>query len=276
MPSRTWVPWFWAVVLVVLAGCANNPMVLQSRLNNYEQQQATMTRQNQEYRDRIASLDRDNQELQATLAQSRQQTKVADDRLTAINEQLRSTSSQLSQLQAEKQEADKKTQALTASMHRQAGVSISPNNSFLQTLPAIHLPGVQEVRRDGDVIRVELAGNQLFEPGTARLRPGAATSIAGAAVEIRRTYPDQILGIEGHTDNDQIVGSQFHTSHELSVARAMAVYEILVGTGRYPATQLFVVGHGPNHPVVSNATPEGKQRNGRVELVVYPERKERD
>ena len=33
----------------------------------------------------------------------------------------------------------------------------------------------------------------------------------------------------------------------------------------------FVVGHGSNHPVVSNATPAGKERNRRVELVVYPE-----
>jgi outer membrane protein OmpA-like peptidoglycan-associated protein len=37
--------------------------------------------------------------------------------------------------------------------------------------------------------------------------------------------------------------------------------------------QLFVVGHGSNHPIVSNGSPEGKQRNRRVELVVYPERK---
>jgi flagellar motor protein MotB len=270
------MPWSWALALVVLAGCANNPMVLQNRLNGYEQQQAALTRQNQQYRDSITTLSADNQELTAALAQSRQQTKVADDHLTAVNGQLRTTAAQLSQLQAEKQDAEKKVQAMTASMHRQAGVSISPNNSFLQTLPAIHLPGVQDVRRDGDVIRVEMASSQLFEPGTARLRPAASTSIAGAAAEIRRTYPDQILGIEGHTDNEQLLGSQFHTNHELSVARAMAVYEVLVGTGRYPATQLFVVGHGPNHPVASNGTPEGKQRNARVELVVYPERKERD
>ena len=36
--------------------------------------------------------------------------------------------------------------------------------------------------------------------------------------------------------------------------------------------QLFVVGHGANHPVVSNGTLEGKQRNRRVELVIYPDR----
>ena len=35
--------------------------------------------------------------------------------------------------------------------------------------------------------------------------------------------------------------------------------------------QLFLVAHGSNHPVVSNASLQGKARNRRVELVVYPE-----
>ena len=62
-------------------------------------------------------------------------------------------------------------------LHRQTGVSISANNSFLQTLPAIHQPDVF-VRRDGDVIRVELPAHRLFEQGGSRLLPGAANLIA--------------------------------------------------------------------------------------------------
>ena len=36
--------------------------------------------------------------------------------------------------------------------------------------------------------------------------------------------------------------------------------------------QLFLVAHGTNHPLVSNATAAGRSRNRRVELVVYPDR----
>ena len=50
-----------------------------------------------------------------------------------------------------------------------------------------------------------------------------------------------------------------------------AVYDALVRTAGVPSNQLFVVGHGSNHPVVSNATPAGQARNRRVELVIYPE-----
>jgi chemotaxis protein MotB len=157
-------------------------------------------------------------------------------------------------------------------MQRQGGVSITPNNSFLQTLPAINIAGVF-VRRDGDVIRIELSGNALFESGSARLRPGAVNLIADVSTELVRTYPDQMIGVEGHTDADPVTGTQWHNNQELSIARAMSVYDVLVSRTRLQANQLFVVGHGANHPIVSNATVEGKQRNRRIELVVYPDRR---
>jgi chemotaxis protein MotB len=157
-------------------------------------------------------------------------------------------------------------------MQRQGGVTIDPNNSFLQTLPAANIPGVAS-RRDGDVIRVELPGNALFEPGTARLRPGAINLISDVAADIARLYPDQIIGVEGHTDNDPVAGGQFRNNHELSVARAMTVYDVLINRTRLLGNQLFVMGRGPINPIVSNASPEGKQRNRRVELVIYPDRK---
>ena len=270
MPRRTWAAGAMALGLIALAGCADNPMVLQGRVAQYQQQQSALQKQNELYQSRIATLDRDNQQTKTLLAQQQQQSKLLEDRLAAVNEQLRSTSDQLTKVQNDKHDVDNKAQALTASLRRQAGVSITPNNSFLQTLPAIRYPEVH-VRRDGDVIRIELPGNQLFEPGGARVRPAAMNMIADVAVEIRRSYPDQLLGIEGHTDSDAVTGG-YRTNHELSAARALAVYDVLVNSQRYRPEQLFVVGHGPNHPVVSNGTPDGKQRNRRVELVIYPDR----
>jgi chemotaxis protein MotB len=259
-------------MLMALAGCADNPMVLKGRLSQSEQQQTALSRQNQQLQDRANALDRDNQESSSLLAQARQQSKVSEDQLAALRDQLRGVTAQLAQVRGEKENSDKRVQAMNASLQRQGGVTINPNNSFLQTLPAINIAGVF-VRRDGDVIRIELPGTTLFESGSARLRPGALNLISDAAAEVVRTYPDQIVGVEGHTDNDPVAGNQWKNNHELSIARAMAVYDVLVNRTRLQGDQLFVVGHGSNHPIVSNATMEGKQRNRRVELVVYPERK---
>ena len=158
-------------------------------------------------------MERDNQDLVTQLAQARQQTRVSEDQLAAVREQLRTATSQLAQTQTQEQQSEQKAQALSASLHRQGGVSISPNNSYLQTLPVIRSTG-RFVRRDGDVIRVELPGNRLFDSGGAQLRPGRQGLIIDAAAELRRNYPDQIIGIEGHTDSDPIVGGQFRNNHE--------------------------------------------------------------
>lgn len=261
-----------AVALVAcLAGCADNAMVLKGQVQKLQDQQVAVSRQRQEMQDRAASLDRDNQELQSLLAQAQQRNRVLDDQLKAMREQLGSVTTQLASAREEKVANESKIQALNASLQRRGGVVITPNNSLLQTLPAVNVPDVQ-VRRDGDVIRVELPCHRLFDGTSAQLRRDAPQFIQMVAAEVIRTYPQQIIGVEGHTDTDPIAGGPYHSNHELSVARAVAVYQILVGQLRIPSAQVFVTGHGSNHPVVSNATPQGKQRNRRVELVVYPER----
>jgi chemotaxis protein MotB len=158
------------------------------------------------------------------------------------------------------------------SAKRRASATITPNNSLQDRAPVIQIPGV-ETRIDGDVVRIELPGNRMFEHGGARMLPEAAPLLDQVAAEVMRAYPDQIIGVEGHTDSDPVaVGSKWQSNHQLSIGRAMAVYDYLAGRARIPPSHLFVVGHGANHPVVSNGTLEGKQRNRRVELVVYPDR----
>jgi len=78
------------------------------------------------------------------------------------------------------------------------------------------------------------------------------------------------VGIEGHTDGSPMTSPQYPSDQHLSVAQAMAVYDALTRAGM-PARQLFVVGHGGSHPVVSNGTEAGRARNRRVEVVIYPE-----
>jgi chemotaxis protein MotB len=87
---------------------------------------------------------------------------------------------------------------------------------------------------------------------------------------VQSAYPRQVIGIEGHTDVDP-PSSAFRSEHQLATAQAHAVMDALTQRARFQPQRLFVLGHGANHPVASNGTPEGKARNRRVELVVYPE-----
>jgi chemotaxis protein MotB len=271
MHRLAWARLLASLMPVILAGCADNALVLQGQVQKLQQQQVALARQNQMTQERAAALDRDNQDLQTLLAQSRQRAKVLDDQVAAMRDQLGSVNTQLVQTREEKQTTESKAQALQASMHRHGGVTITPNNSLLAALPTFSDPAIS-VRRDGDVIRIELPGSRLFDQASAHLRPGANRLVLEVIGEVMRTYPDQMLGVEGHTDSDPVYGGQFHSNHELSVARATAIYDVLTSQGRISPNQLFLVGHGSNHPVVSNATLAGKDRNRRVELVIYPEK----
>jgi flagellar motor protein MotB len=258
------------VCLPVMAGCASNPYALQSQNQAMQQQQTALAQRNQELQSRAATLDRDNQELETLLAQTRQQAKVLDDHLAALRDQLSTATAQLAQLRDEKQLTEKQTEALMASTRRRSGAQITANNSLQRNLPPLNLSGI-DVRADGDVVRVELPAARLFQNGYNTLQPVAGPLLETVAAEIARAYPDQRIGVEGHADSE-VRYPQGGDAQQISVARATAVYQYLISRGQIPATRLFIVGHGNNHPVVSSATAAGKARNSRVELVVYPDK----
>lgn len=256
----------------LLSGCGQNSLVLQGQVQKMQQQQLAMARQNEQLQSRANALDRDHQELETLLAQERQRSKILDDQLSAVRSQLADTSSQLVATREAMTDREKQVKAMTASMQRQGGpLSISPNSSIRSPLPDIELPGV-DVRRDGDVVRIGLAADRLFAPGSAQLRPEATTYLAQVAAEIQRIYPQQMIGVEGHTDRNPTSLAGYRNAHELSVAWAVAVYNHLAAQTRLQPKQLVVTGHGNNYPIYSNASPGGAERNRRVELVVYSDR----
>ena len=126
------------------------------------------------------------------------------------------------------------------------------------------------VRMDGNVIRIELPADQLFQPGSNTLSPGSGAILTQATAAIARNFPNNMIGVEGHTDN-RPANRPYTSSHQLSASMAQSVVDQLTTTYRMAPARVFVVGHGPNHPVVSNATAVGQQRNRRIELVIYPE-----
>jgi outer membrane protein OmpA-like peptidoglycan-associated protein len=83
---------------------------------------------------------------------------------------------------------------------------------------------------------------------------------------IIQAYPDLRLQIEGYTDS---TGSLEH-NQELSERRAAAVRDFLVQQG-VSINNVTAQGFGPSNPVASNSTPQGRQMNRRVDLVVNGE-----
>ena len=262
----------WMMLLApVVVGCGQNGTMFAQNNNSLLGQQRTLASRSQQLQSRASALDQDNVELESLLAQSRQRIQLLDDELELVRDQLRTTTNQLTDARNQTAELEGRTRAMAASARRRGGATIQPNNSLIDQLATLNLPGV-EVRQDGDVIRVALPSEKLFHPGSARLKPGAAILLETVMGDLVASYPKQIIGVEGHTDNDTMRTAEFPSNKHLAIAQATTVYEHLTGPLRAQPEQLFVLGHGANHPVVSSATSAGKERNRRIELVIYPEK----
>lgn len=134
---------------------------------------------------------------------------------------------------------------------------------------ATEMQGVLEeqdqLRRDQDKIYVSLGSDVLFDSGKATLQPGARAKLQELAQVLQR-YPKTTVTIVGHTDSR---GSA-ELNDRLSKERARAVADELVANGVDPA-RIITRGAGDAQPLASNATPEGRQRNRRVDVTVAPD-----
>ena len=102
----------------------------------------------------------------------------------------------------------------------------------------------------------------LFKSGSFELLPGARERLAKVS-GIVLAYQGLRLAVEGHTDS---IGSDEY-NRRLSEQRADAVRDYLVQQG-IDSDAITASGFGKSEPVASNDTPEGRQQNRRVELVV--------
>jgi outer membrane protein OmpA-like peptidoglycan-associated protein len=105
----------------------------------------------------------------------------------------------------------------------------------------------------------------LFDSGSFTLKPAAREKLAKIS-GIVVAYPGLNLQIEGHTD---AVGRD-EFNQLLSEQRANSVRDFLMQQG-VPAPSITARGLGKTQPVSTNDTPEGRQQNRRVELVVTGE-----
>jgi len=114
-----------------------------------------------------------------------------------------------------------------------------------------------------DTVRIKgsiVLNNVLFETGKATLLPSSYPELDKVVKYLKRKTKVRVE-ISGHTDSE---GSDV-ANLKLSDDRAKSVVEYIVSQG-VPTTNLVSKGYGETKPVATNDTPEGRQRNRRVEF----------
>jgi outer membrane protein OmpA-like peptidoglycan-associated protein len=122
--------------------------------------------------------------------------------------------------------------------------------------------GCPEIDKEVEEILKTAFDNLEFETGKDIIKEVSFNSLSELA-DVLAKKPNWGLQISGHTDN---VGDA-QQNLVLSKKRAEAVKKFLAGHG-VDALRLSVLYFGESMPVASNDTPEGRQKNRRVEMVI--------
>ncbi len=258
----------------VVAGCSQNPYFAAPGGAAWQMPAATGVNPGEaqvaELRRRVQLLDDNNRQLHTQLAQSEQQSQVYRDELGLVRQQLSDTSNRLESAAIAARDAESRVQGFQASTQLRGNASITPNTNLSQLASRLNLGGVP-VEQDGDVLRIVVPSDQLFQPGSAQMQPQAALVLDPIAAQLRSVFPRQRMAIEGYTDNAPMYGGQVGTSHQLASAQTAAILDLLVRRAGMPPQQLFTVAQGTNNPRASNESAAGRATNRRIELVIYPD-----
>ena len=121
--------------------------------------------------------------------------------------------------------------------------------------------------------RVKLASAEVFDFVKAVELGSRSVRTLDRLAAILQELPSHQVRFEVHTDNIPLrQGSRWPTNWELSTARAAKLARYLIDKGVAPE-RLSIGGYGEYRPVADNSTPEGRQQNRRVEVIIKPPRK---
>jgi len=141
--------------------------------------------------------------------------------------------------------------------------SAAPNlHKFLE--PEIKA-GLVEVFEDPQSITVRLTNRSMFGSGSATLNPSYLPLLQRIGTALQAEKGDVL--INGYTDNQPIHTVQFPSNWQLSQARADAVANVIESRLTDPK-RVRAVGKGDADPLESNATPAGRERNRRTEILL--------
>lgn len=125
-----------------------------------------------------------------------------------------------------------------------------------------------DVDFNSEYVQLNLSGAILFETGQAEVM-NQAQPLLDKLGKILTKYGDNLIDIEGHTDNVPIHNSKYPSNDVLSMYRALNVADYIRGTTDIDPSHIKSSGRGDYLPIADNSTAEGRALNRRVVIKIY-------
>ena len=121
-------------------------------------------------------------------------------------------------------------------------------------------------------LQVDLVDKILFDSGDAQISKRGEEVLARVGA-VLSNVTDRQIQVAGHTDGAPISArlvDRYPSNWELSTSRATNVVRFLEDKAHVSPRRLVATGYGSFHPLASNATPAGRARNRRIEILLTP------
>ena len=221
-----------AVVLMTAAGLAG--CVSSGKFKKLEAEQAVLQNEKSALEKQTADLTQANNQLKADI-----------DRLN----------SQTASLAAERDSLQK--------THEQ---TVSQYDAVVSELSQEVEKGNLQVRQYKNMLTVDVAEQIFFDTGSYTLKK-SGQEVLKKVGDAMANYPDKAIRVVGHTDNVPFKSGKW-SNWELSVMRATTVLRFLQDVSKIEPQRLVAAGRSEFEPVASNDTPEGRQKNRRIEITL--------
>ncbi len=199
------------------------------------------------------------------IAALQQQKTAAEQENAALKQQITSVEQQKSAAQQQVGSLEQEKAALLASSQQQQ----KQYQDLVQGLSKEVEKGQLQVKQYKNMLSVDLAEQIFFDSGRAMLKK-EGKEVLKKVGDALKGYENKIIRVVGHTDNVPVaksLQSTFPSNWELSVARATNVVRYLQEVG-IPPERMVPSGRGEYDPVAPNDTPEGRQKNRRIEIML--------
>lgn len=136
---------------------------------------------------------------------------------------------------------------------------------------AVKQSGIDEqvdIDFNSEYVQLNLSGAILFETGQSDLMT-EAYPLMDKIDTILEKYKDNLIEVEGHTDNVPIHNSKYPDNNVLSTYRALSVADYMRGATNIEPSHIKSSGRGDYIPVADNSTAEGRALNRRVVIKIY-------
>ncbi|MCP3140016.1 OmpA family protein [Pyxidicoccus xibeiensis] len=251
--GKTWVPWLVTALVVLFSGG-----VMYLALQSSRTAQA-LAEQSKQAADEAAARARDAENAR----------KLAEEKLAAAESERTKLATEKEQLSTEKAQLSQTVQEQEAELAKLKATY----DDLQDKMKAEIADGAIRLTQGEGRIQVDLVDKVLFDSGDASISTRGQevlTRLGGVLAKVENRF----IQVSGHTDDSppsQKLQSTFPTNWELSVARAVNVVRFLQDKGGVPARRLVAAGYGEMRPIAGNATPQGRARNRRIEVLLMPD-----